>query len=228
WRRWMVRSPETPSIITSRTSAKVSPTSAIGPAGGGSPVASARTHSAPARVLPEPRPPRRSHTSQSPSGASWSPRRRIDHSFSMYSICSGVSVGQSSERGLPACCPARNSFSQVGVVEVTIGALRLPLRTVVPAERHQCLQNLGEMAEEPRIALLDRVLRAPEALLDADDLAVDDAQQPLGDACRIVEARRELPLCPIGRRSPDQADRPLPAFVLDVRVERGRRHGEGP
>ena len=58
------RRPETPSIITSRTSCSVSPTSAMRPTARSvysrSPSASPRTHSAPARVLPAPRPPRMS------------------------------------------------------------------------------------------------------------------------------------------------------------------------
>ena len=57
--------PETPSTITSRTSAAVSPISAMRPSGRiencARPSASAFTHSAPARVLPAPRPPRISH-----------------------------------------------------------------------------------------------------------------------------------------------------------------------
>ena len=60
--------PETPSTITSRASCSVSPTSAIGPSAASLPLASFRTHSAPARVLPAPRPPSRSQVVQSPSG----------------------------------------------------------------------------------------------------------------------------------------------------------------
>ena len=55
--------PETPSIITSRASCSVSPTSATGDslspsdvANGVMPCVMPRTHSAPARVLPAPRP----------------------------------------------------------------------------------------------------------------------------------------------------------------------------
>lgn len=60
-------SPEGPSTITLRASPKVAPTSAIRALP--SPSAMARTHSAPARVLPKPRPAINSHIRQSPSGA---------------------------------------------------------------------------------------------------------------------------------------------------------------
>jgi len=57
----MVAMPDGPSIITSRTSASVSPTRAKRPylrrVKGDSPCTSAFTHSAPSRVLPAPRPP---------------------------------------------------------------------------------------------------------------------------------------------------------------------------
>jgi hypothetical protein len=69
--------PEMPSIITSRASPKLSATSAMRPSRpspGRSPVASACTHSAPARVLPEPRPPIISQVRQSPSGGNCSGR----------------------------------------------------------------------------------------------------------------------------------------------------------
>ncbi len=63
--------PLSPRTITAIASVIVWPTSAIGvtPA-----AASWRTHSAPARVLPEPRPPNISHVVQSPLGASCSAR----------------------------------------------------------------------------------------------------------------------------------------------------------
>src|SRR5690606_4515302 len=58
--RETARMPEGPSIITSRTSPRVSPTRAMRPylyaAKGGKPRTNAFTHSAPSRVLPEPRP----------------------------------------------------------------------------------------------------------------------------------------------------------------------------
>ena len=74
-RRAIRQMPDTPSIITSRASPSVSATSAIrnSPARA-CPVASPCTHSAPARVLPEPRPPKISQLRQSPSGACCSRR----------------------------------------------------------------------------------------------------------------------------------------------------------
>jgi len=61
--------PGRPSIMTSRAAAKVSPTSAMRPTGScvSQPKPEARpiTHSAPARVLPAPRPPRTSQVVQS-------------------------------------------------------------------------------------------------------------------------------------------------------------------
>ena len=77
--------PERPSIMTLRTWPMVSPTSAMRcerrSAMGSVSVAWARTHSAPARVLPEPRPPSTSQVCQgSPldvaTGGSWSSRER--------------------------------------------------------------------------------------------------------------------------------------------------------
>ena len=53
----MRSSPLSPSTMMAMASLMVSPTRAIGETGRG-PVASALTHSAPARVFPEPRPPR--------------------------------------------------------------------------------------------------------------------------------------------------------------------------
>ena len=88
---WTQSNPETPSTMTLRTSARVLPTSAIlfgcalrlafrepaaargdvAPTSAGdsvsSPQAMLRIHSAPARVLPEPRPPRSIHTRQGTS-----------------------------------------------------------------------------------------------------------------------------------------------------------------
>ena len=61
----MARMPDAPSTITWRASAAVGPTKAIRrrPA-----LTSARTHSAPQRVLPKPRPVISSHTRQDPAG----------------------------------------------------------------------------------------------------------------------------------------------------------------
>lgn len=77
-RGWIASRPETPSTMTSRTSAIVSPTRAMGETGSAPsrPSACALTHSAPVRVLPAPRPPRTSHTVHSPGGASWSGRAK--------------------------------------------------------------------------------------------------------------------------------------------------------
>ncbi len=66
------RMPETPSTITSRASPSVSATSAIRSPGVR---ASSSTHSAPARVLPAPRPPIISQHRQSPSGGTCAGRR---------------------------------------------------------------------------------------------------------------------------------------------------------
>ena len=68
------RMPLSPNTITSRTCSIVSPTSATRrerpTSNGREPSTSARTHSAPARVLPAPRPPMTTHVRQSPSGGS--------------------------------------------------------------------------------------------------------------------------------------------------------------
>ena len=68
------RIPDGPNTITSRACASVSPTRATreqSPASPGPPPSTcARTHSAPARVLPAPRPPRTTQVVQSPSGGS--------------------------------------------------------------------------------------------------------------------------------------------------------------
>ena len=68
WRRAMRQMPEMPSIITSRASPSVSATSAMRKSDCLPADATRCTHSAPARVLPEPRPPISSHVRQSPSG----------------------------------------------------------------------------------------------------------------------------------------------------------------
>jgi hypothetical protein len=75
----MAMMPLSPSTMTSRTSAAVGPTSAIRFL----PLAiSWRTHSAPVRVLPKPRPASRSHVRQSPRGASWRGLAQKDQSNS--------------------------------------------------------------------------------------------------------------------------------------------------
>src|SRR5712692_1063156 len=63
------RIPLSPSTITLRASAAVSATNAIRPQRCRS--TCSRTHSAPLRVFPKPRPAKISHTRQFPSGASW-------------------------------------------------------------------------------------------------------------------------------------------------------------
>jgi len=66
--------PLSPNTITSRTWSKVSPTSATRRAlpgsSGRAPSTCARTHSAPARVLPAPRPPMITQLFQAPAGGS--------------------------------------------------------------------------------------------------------------------------------------------------------------
>ena len=73
----MFRRPESPSIITSRTSAGVLATSAMRPDVPDS--TRERTHSAPVRVLPNPRPAMSSQTDQSPGGAIWLSRAQRGH-----------------------------------------------------------------------------------------------------------------------------------------------------
>ncbi len=70
----IARMPLSPLTIVSRTSAAVAPTSAIRPAAPLS--ARRRTHSAAARVLPDPRPISNSQVRQSPSGGRWFGRAR--------------------------------------------------------------------------------------------------------------------------------------------------------
>jgi hypothetical protein len=69
----VARRPDGPSIITSRTSASVSPTSAMRPTGRAEipeiPPTRPVTHSALARVLPAPRPPRTSQVCQEPASS---------------------------------------------------------------------------------------------------------------------------------------------------------------
>src|SRR5262245_30464780 len=75
----MAFSPLGPSIITSRTSCSVGPMRATRLTPRRS--TRSRTHSAPARVFPAPRPPIISHTRQSPSGGSWLGRAHARHTF---------------------------------------------------------------------------------------------------------------------------------------------------
>ena len=65
----MFSNPEAPSTITSRASCSVGAISAMRRAPRHS--AARRTHSAPARVLPAPRPPKNNQTRQSPVGGLW-------------------------------------------------------------------------------------------------------------------------------------------------------------
>jgi len=69
------RIPDGPKTITSRAWSSVSPTSATARAApssnGPGPSTIDLTHSAPARVLPAPRPPMQTQVRQSPSGGSW-------------------------------------------------------------------------------------------------------------------------------------------------------------
>lgn len=82
--------PDTPSTITSRASAQLGPTSAIrsGRAGRNGERISERSHSAPARVLPDPRPPRISQLDQScdacgSPGGNWAVCAQVGQSPSM-------------------------------------------------------------------------------------------------------------------------------------------------
>jgi hypothetical protein len=70
--------PDGPSTMTSRTSAAVSPTTAMRRARPDS--ASARMNSAAARVLPAPRPAWMNHTRQGPAGGSCIGRAQKRHS----------------------------------------------------------------------------------------------------------------------------------------------------
>ena len=82
-----VSRPDSPSIMTSRTSAAVAPTRAICFA---VPLFTcSRTNSAPVRVLPNPRPARISHVRQLPSGVDCFGRRHRRQSYSTSRCCSG-------------------------------------------------------------------------------------------------------------------------------------------
>ena len=70
--RQIASNPLSPSTITARASASEAETSAIRASGLSSAII--RTHSAPARVLPKPRPAMIIHTRQSPGGGSCSGR----------------------------------------------------------------------------------------------------------------------------------------------------------
>lgn len=77
---WHARMPLSPSTITARASVSEADTSAIRAAG--CEVAMCRTHSAPARVLPKPRPAQISQIRHSPSGGSCSGRAHIGQNLS--------------------------------------------------------------------------------------------------------------------------------------------------
>ena len=71
------RKPDSPSTITARASRKVAP---ISPTRFMRPDRTpSATHSAPARVLPAPRPPRNSQMRQSPGGGRWATRAQKSH-----------------------------------------------------------------------------------------------------------------------------------------------------
>ena len=92
----MARMPDSPSTITSRASAGFRATNAMRLA---PPNTRFRVHSDPVLVLPAPRPPRLSHTSQSPGGSTWDGlAQNLSQSQSALSACSGVSVARMAVR----------------------------------------------------------------------------------------------------------------------------------
>ena len=119
-----------PSIITSRTSAKVSPTRAMRPTGLPSaprPQARLLTHSAPARVLPAPRPPRISQTVQGPppwasAGGLWSLRLHRSQSNFRRWTSAGLSRHSPSSRA-PLVSESRKASSNFVSELLEIGAV---------------------------------------------------------------------------------------------------------
>lgn len=89
------RIPDSPSTIVPRTSPSVRPIKAMRTRPSR---ATSRTHSAPTRVLPQPRPQRASHSRQSPGGASWSSRAQNGQSYSRAASSSAFRLASHARR----------------------------------------------------------------------------------------------------------------------------------
>ena len=156
-------SPETPSIITSRTSCSLPPTSAMRCLGE---AASARTHSAPARVLPAPRPPMMSQvTHGAPLGASsggfWWPCANTGQSASSASRSFRLSVVTNAaalrgDKSVNFSRKCETEFVDVGRAVIGRGLLVLALQGV---EFAQGARQRGERAR--RAVALSRCGPAP-------------------------------------------------------------------
>ena len=138
------RMPLSPSIITLRTSASDAPTSAI--LACGSLRADSRTHSAPARVLPKPRPAQTSHVCQSPAGGSCSGRAHSGQWKAMARASSCVSDAYQSNRAAGA--RERRAPSVSAVIS---GSRRRPRRPALAhRSRSGACGSLRACAPEPQ------------------------------------------------------------------------------
>src|SRR5207247_6967060 len=105
------------------------------------PFTRSRTHSAPVRVLPKPRPASSSHTAQDPTGASWFARAQKRHSRASLSASAGLSVARiffRSDAGSNAIDSASEAFDGViGGVLIALLVLDVELSLQTGARHYQ-------------------------------------------------------------------------------------------
>src|SRR6185312_391044 len=151
--------PDAPSIITARASLKVAPTSAMRRMRlARTPLA---THSAPARVLPAPRPPRKSHKRQRPSGASCSSRALNFHSGRRSAATSSVIVSRNIRHTFGSNEPNQLAHKRCSRTFMAIVHLVHAQRRAARLELDYLLERAMQLRQQPCLALaaFERVFR---------------------------------------------------------------------
>src|SRR5688572_8104461 len=202
--------PEGPSIITSRTSPSVSPTSAIRPrrsfglANGGSPRTSESTHSAPSLVFPEPRPPVTSQRSGMPRIGYCSRRAKKTHAPSIKSAPSRP-ISFSNH----CCCELLRKLDDAFVdprkdrrpIVIRFDLLLLGdfFGALAPVETGEPVEALDQMGQRVDFALVDLAAvlqRCPARFLDAGEQHAGDVPHLLADV--FVRLAIKLPSLAFG------------------------------
>src|SRR5690606_26817636 len=206
--------PLSPITITSRAWSKVSPTSATRRArpgaSGVAPSTWARTHSAPARVLPAPRPPRITQLFQSPAGGSWC--GIAQNSNSQGRLASALSLS-----------PARNSSTSGGAAQASQAAPDLTSGRI-EVEGAACPASSGDFLAKlvNAVPFLKHQLRGRAQLARQPDGLL----QPVAHHRRIGPARRPAAAAPFAQL-PAQASEILRRLakqpVRDVEGVKDRR-----
>ena len=152
----MASRPLSPSTITARACSIVSPQSAIGPPSSGF-LARALTHSAPARVLPEPRPPSISQVVQSPSDGSCSGRAQLRQSNQRRST--SASDRPATKLSVSGFGELFNAVGQFLPEDVDIGAFDRSFfaSAFLAIEFDQLFEIAREVAENGRLLVADIV-----------------------------------------------------------------------